>query len=204
MKDAKIFGLVVAGGQSQRMGGTDKAFLKLGNVTLVEACCGRLGRQVRSILVNSNAPPDAFTALGLEAHADFIPGYLGPLAGILTGLEWAKERWGDEAWVVSVAVDTPFFPEDLTARLFATAQDGKFPAAIASSGGRAHPVFGIWSVSLAEKLRHSLTVLHMRKVMAWTQSIPCGVAEWPSEPIDPFTNINTSHDLDLVKARQLP
>ena len=97
-------GLILAGGLGTRMGGTLKADVSLGGVTLLARAIERLEPQVAGVVVNSNAP----ITPKLPVVADATREHLGPLAGILAGLDWAREH--DATHIVSVAVDTPFFP----------------------------------------------------------------------------------------------
>ena len=84
-----IVGLVLAGGQSRRMGGADKALTMLGGQTLLERAIARARPQVSELLVNANGDPSRFERFGIPVIADRMTGFLGPLAGILTGLA----RW---------------------------------------------------------------------------------------------------------------
>jgi len=52
-------------------------------------------------------------------------------------------------------VDAPFFPDDLVARLAEAAVTPDM-ISVATSGGRAHPVFGLWPTILAGDLRKFL------------------------------------------------
>src|SRR5689334_17296489 len=103
--------LLLAGGQARRMGDGDKALKLLAGRTLLERVVARARPQVDSLVLNANGDPERFAAFALPVIADTVPGFAGPLAGILAGLEWAAAH-GDE-WVVSIATDTPFFPTNL-------------------------------------------------------------------------------------------
>ncbi|TIV21519.1 MAG: molybdenum cofactor guanylyltransferase MobA, partial [Mesorhizobium sp.] len=81
-----------------------------------------------------------------------VPGYAGPLAGILAGLEWAAKQTTCR-WLMSAASDTPFFPDDLVERLAAATRDRPGVIAVASSGGRWHPTFALWPIGLRDALR---------------------------------------------------
>src|SRR6185369_11135051 len=106
---------ILAGGRGQRMGGKDKAFIRLAGKTLLDHVASRLALQARAIVLNANGEPSRFAAFGLPVIADGISGHAGPLAGILAGLEWAAAE--DASEMVSVAIDTPFLPRDLVTRL---------------------------------------------------------------------------------------
>ena len=105
-------GLILAGGRSRRMQGQDKALLAVQGETLLAHVIHRLRPQVDALALNSNAAADTFSAYGLPVIPDRLPGFLGPLAGIHTGLLRYPEDY-----LVTVAVDLPFLPADLVTRL---------------------------------------------------------------------------------------
>ena len=144
--DPPLLGVLLAGGAARRMGGGDKCLLLLGGRPLLAHAIDRLTPQVDAMVLSANGDPDRFAAFGLPVVADPIPGSAGPLAGILGAMLWARRHRPDVRQIVSVATDTPFFPDDLVARLSAAA--GKDAIAIARSGGRDHRVFGVFPVDL--------------------------------------------------------
>ena len=173
------------------MGGKDKAFIRLAGKTLLDHVASRLALQARAIVLNANGEPSRFAAFGLPVIADGISGHAGPLAGILAGLEWASAE--DASEMVSVAIDTPFLPRDLVTRLKSACCGHDI--ACAASGGRVHPVIGLWPTRLADDLRQALTTENLHKVDAWTARHRLAIAEWPIDPYDPFFNINRPQDL---------
>jgi molybdenum cofactor guanylyltransferase len=191
----ETFGLVLAGGLARRMGGGDKALIRIGSETILQRALARLTPQVDGIVLNANGDASRFAAFGLPVVADSVPDFAGPLAGILAGLDWvAANRPGTE-WVVSVPGDCPFLPRDLVARLHAArVMDGKL-LACAHSGDWRHPVVGLWHVALREDLRRAVAVEDLRKIEVWTARHGVALADWPSEPIDPFFNVNTPEDV---------
>src|SRR5690242_6663170 len=109
----EVVGVILAGGQSRRMGGTDKAFLPLAGRPLIAHVIERLRPQVDAVVVNSNGDPARFADFGLEVIADAIGGFQGPLAGILTGMQWARRHARNARWIATAAADTPFLPRDV-------------------------------------------------------------------------------------------
>ena len=199
-----VFGMVLAGGLSRRMEGRDKSLIVVDGLPWVLRAVKRLAPQVKSVLINRKSG-DADPDFGdIPVRADVLGEYWGPLAGILSGLDWAREMGGERAWLCSVAVDAPFFPDDLVARLSAGLDPVRGVAAIAASGGRKHPVFGLWSVQVAEGLRQALVDRAERRVMAWAQALPTQIVTWPIESYDPFANINTPSELRIVCGNDLP
>lgn len=190
-----VAGVLLAGGLSRRMGGGDKTLRRLGSRTILEHVVERVRPQVEVLVVNANGDPGRFTGFGLPVAADIVPDYAGPLAGVLTGLDWAARQVPGARWVASFATDAPFVPTDLVRRLMDAVEAGGADMACAASGGRHHPVFGLWPVRLRDELRRAMLDEGIRKVDAWTARYRLAVAEWPAEPLDPFFNANRPDDL---------
>jgi molybdenum cofactor guanylyltransferase len=187
----QTLGVVLAGGLARRMGGGDKARIRVGGRTILERVINRLHPQCSGLVLNANADPSRFADFGLPVVADSVPDYAGPLAGILAGLDWAANHVSDIKWVVSVPSDCPFLPRDLVARLHQARIEAGAPLACAASGDRRHPVIALWPVNLREDLRRALTDEGVRKVDQFAARYAAGIAAWPIMPVDPFFNINT-------------
>ena len=151
--EPNICGLLLAGGQSRRMGGGDKCLMELGGRTLLRRIVATAAPQVGRLVLNTNSDPALFRDYGLPVAPDVIDGYAGPLAGVLTGLEWAAANAPHCDWVASFACDAPFAPRDLVARLMTAIARDDSDMACAASAGRDHPVFALWPVRLAAELR---------------------------------------------------
>jgi molybdopterin-guanine dinucleotide biosynthesis protein A len=186
-----ILGVILAGGLARRMGGGDKALIVLGGRTLLDRAVERLSPQVDAVVINANDDPARFGS-ALPVIPDLDDSRAGPLAGVLAGLDHAQRQGASH--IVTVAVDTPFFPRDLVARLREAATERAVPLACAKTGERTHPVFGLWPVSLAEDLRAAMGD-GMRRVDRWTASHGCAEAVFEPVPFDPFFNVNTPEDL---------
>ena len=195
-----IVGLLLAGGQSRRMGGGDKTLRLLGGRSLLERVVELLRPQVAALVLNANGDPARFAAHGLPIVADSVAGNPGPLAGVLAGLDWAAEHCADCPLVVSVPTDAPFLPADLVARMAAKLRAEAADLACAASGGQAHPVIGLWPVRLRDDLRRALVDEGIRKVDVWTGRYRLATVGFSSEPIDPFFNANRPEDLDAAAA----
>ena len=187
-------GLVLAGGLARRMGGGDKPLTHIGGVTILSRVLERLAPQCQRMVLNANGDPARFAATGLPVIADDVPGFAGPLAGILAGLDWAAAHAPDIGFVASVPGDCPFLPRDLVTRLHQTRTTSGMPLACARSGEWRHPVVGLWPVALRADLRQALTQEDMRKIELWTARHGVALADWPAEPVDPFFNVNTPED----------
>ena len=192
---SRFVGVVLAGGLARRMGGGDKGLVRLHGRPILDHVLERLRPQVDRIVINANGEPARLAGYGLPIVPDSVEGFAGPLAGVLAGMEWTARECPDADWIVTAATDTPFFPRDLVARLQQAVADEDADMACAASGGRHHPVFGLWPVALAPDLRHAMTAETIRKVDAWTARHRLAVASFPDRPHDPFFNVNRPDDV---------
>ena len=86
-----LFVLLLAGGQSRRMGGGDKNLMMLAGKPLLSHVMDRALPSGVPAMINANGDPARFSGFGLPVVADVVDGFAGPLAGILTGLETAAQ-----------------------------------------------------------------------------------------------------------------
>ena len=196
-----IVGVLLAGGQSRRMGGGDKCLRSLGRETLLGRVIARAQPQVASLILNANGDSTRFASYDLPMIADVVEGFHGPLAGVLTGMEWATTHVPEASWIATFATDAPFFPADLVARLAAAVEGAGAELACAKSNDRTHPVFGLWSISLAADLRAALVDEQVRKIDIWTARHKLIEVSFLAEPFDPFFNLNRPSD--LARAEQV-
>ncbi len=199
----KIAGVVLAGGLARRMGGGDKGLRLVAGRPILDWVIERARPQVAALCLNANGDPARLAQWGLPVVADGVPGFAGPLAGVLAGLDWAAENVVGASHVASFATDAPFLPRDLVARL-AAAIGADAELACAASGGRDHPVFGLWPVDLRHDLRRAMTEEGVRKVDLWTARYRLSRVEFPSEPVDPFFNANAPEDLAAAERLVAP
>jgi molybdopterin-guanine dinucleotide biosynthesis protein A len=196
-----VLGLVLAGGLARRMGGGDKPMTTIGGETILARALARLAPQCKLMVINANGDPSRFAFTHLPVVPDDVPGFAGPLAGILAGLDWAAKHAPGVDTVASVPGDCPFLPKNLVARLEeARSKEGK-PMACAHSGEWRHPVVALWPVALRQDLRRALVDEDLRKIEVWTARHGVALADWPAEPVDPFLNVNTPED--VARAEQL-
>lgn len=199
-----ITGLILAGGQGQRMGGVDKGLQNFHDIPLALHTLMRLGPQVAHVMINANRNLTAYESFGASVWPDATTDFAGPLSGFLVGLEHAKTPY-----VLTVPCDTPRLPLDLAERL-ATAmalENAEIAMAAApetDNKGQTHirtqPVFCLMKVELYE---HLVQFTHAggRKIDAWTGQHSTVIVPFDNPSDDPlaFTNVNTLSELQALE-----
>jgi molybdopterin-guanine dinucleotide biosynthesis protein A len=195
--------VVLAGGLSRRMGGDDKSLIMLGKRPLLAHVLGRLAAQTAEIAISANGDQARFADFGRPVLADTIEGHLGPLAGLLAGMIWARGIGSPQ--IVSAPTDCPFLPADLISRLTRASAANPDVPVLASSGGRRHPVVGLWPAALAGRLLDFLASGSKHRVTDFADACGAATAEFPmiavaGRTVDPFFNVNTPEDLAAAEA----
>jgi molybdenum cofactor guanylyltransferase len=208
LADPEVVGVLLSGGQSRRMGGGDKALRDLGGRPMLAHVIERMRGQAGQLVINANGDPERFAAFGLPVAADTVDGFVGPLAGVLAGMMWAKAHVPGARWIATVSTDAPFLPVDLVKQLRAAVTNNPTAIAIAQSADEVHPVIGLWPVLHAADLEQALRG-GVRKVLTWTDThgtvpvsfpfITLGGRTVDARKIDPFFNANHPEDLDEAR-----
>jgi len=198
MSEYNILGAILAGGQSKRMG-KDKLFLEFNNKKLIEHTIDKVKKYLKKVIIIINQDNEFFSKNNLITVKDCIEGQLGPLVGILTAMKWAKENLKKCSWIATFPCDTPFFPESIIKSFIEESEKKESLILCASSHGRKHNIFGLWSLDLYDKLKDDLINKKVRKVQDWTEKNKIKNLEFKFKDYDPFFNINTEEDLEFAK-----
>ena len=93
IRNKNVAGIILAGGLSRRMGEnkSEKKFLKK---SLIEIVVQRASKQVDFLGINSNMSLSYFKNTDIETFPDSLTGNLGPLAGVLSAIKWARKKKG--------------------------------------------------------------------------------------------------------------
>ncbi len=191
---SKVTGVILAGGLSRRFGEGDKFLNKLTGRPLLNWVVERVSPQVDELILTTTAASGQMDGYNLPVVADVITGYAGPLAGILTGMEWVIAN-GSGEWIATFPADAPFIPTDMIKKLMDRATRDKAEIVCAASDGRIHPVCGLWQISLAGQLRQAMEQEKMRKADLWTERYNLSIVDFSTNPYDPFFNINRPVDM---------
>jgi molybdopterin-guanine dinucleotide biosynthesis protein A len=189
-----VTGLVLAGGLGRRMGGLDKGLVTLAGRPMIEHVLAALRPQVREVWINANRNHDRYAAYGHPLVEDGVPGFAGPLAGVLGGLQRV-----DSGFLLTVPCDAPLLAPDLAERLHAACLAYGADVAVASDGQRRQPVFLLLRAGLAPALSAWLDD-GGRKVDDWLRQQRAVEVPFADEP-DTFVNLNDPAECAHVEAR---
>lgn len=187
----KVAALILAGGSARRMGGQDKPLLEIGGVPMLASIVATLRADGHVIAISANGDPAQFAAFTAPVLPDGAFRGEGPLAGVLTGLDWAAPL-GVKA-LLTVPGDTPFVPRGLAATLDP-------PPACAATDGRAHHLVALWPVACRADLRRMLSAPGPRDIARFAVGIGMRRVDFAVAKWDPFLNVNTPEDLAAARA----
>jgi molybdopterin-guanine dinucleotide biosynthesis protein A len=205
-----LVGVVLAGGEGRRMGpGLLKPLRKLGGRPMVAHVVERLRPQVMDLVVVANDPLPGLRALkvsvipdppDVQRAAQRDGRRLGPLAGILAGMEWAREHHPHAGWILTAPADVPFLPLDLTVRLCGLMHVPEPDVLMVRHGRRLEHTLAVWSVKLAADLRRAVLEEGVRRVEEFARRYVLSELAWPGGAT-PFLNVNTPAELSAAAHR---
>jgi molybdopterin-guanine dinucleotide biosynthesis protein A len=202
----RLAAVILAGGRGDRLGGVDKARLKVGGERLIDRVAESLSRQATTILVASGTPESRQGTLPADAIAvgDIAADFGGPLAGIAAAVAWLQANPSPPQFLLSVAVDTPFFPTDFAAAALQALSD-ECDAAIASYDGQPYPTNAVWRLSAIATLPARVSAGTAPKGPKFLlEELTASHVDWfPQHKENPFANVNTLKDLLILNGRAL-
>src|SRR5699024_4008935 len=189
-----LCGVILAGGQSSRMG-TTKSLLRLNNKTVIEHIAETLCTCTDTCIFVANKPWQ-YTFLGLPIYRDRYVGK-GPLAGLETALFHVEA----DVFVVA-ACDMPFIHTSIYHCLLQQRAD--YDAVIPVYNGQIHPLAGIYKKEVLPVIKKMLDA-DERKVKSLFDHVHVKyVATFPGIPEEVlykhFFNMNTPAQYEEAKS----
>ncbi len=182
----RVAAVVLAGGQGRRMGGADKGLVDYRGRPLVEWVLDAVAPQVGEVVISANRNLEHYAAYGHRVLADTLPGFPGPLAGVLAALDAVSAEW-----LLVVPCDTPHLPKDLALRLLGAAQLEHVPLAVAADAARLHH-----SCFLVRTDQHAALAAYLargeRAVRHWQAGLASTAVHFDAAA---FANLNRPDDL---------
>ena len=195
MNRQDITGVVLAGGRATRWDGRDKGLIQVSGRPMISHVLDALAPQVERIIINANRNLDEYRAFGLPVVTDASRDFLGPLAGIASGMAAARTEW-----VAITPCDSPLLAADCVGRLVSACEhDERADIAVAHDGDRIQPVFALIRRALLDDLDAFLES-GGRKIDRWYGQQRMQLVDFSDNP-DNFLNINRREDRDMLEAR---
>jgi len=199
MIENNILGVVLAGGKSQRFG-SDKTSVKFGDKSLIEHTVAKIENNFKEILIVSNSNKNVFKKNNIFLTKDIIDGYLGPLVGVLSAMDWIQKNNKNYKWIATFPCDTPLFDQSVIEKIISYTNKTNKKLCFLKNNNKRHNIFGLWAIELKDTLLKDIEK-GFRKVEDWANKIGCEIIEINSENNYNFLNINTKEDLEEAKKK---
>jgi len=195
----KPAGVILAGGQSRRMGVDRKALLELKGRPLLEHVIERLSPQLDPLMLSCESQTDEFDSFGLPVVPDLLPRHRGPLTGLYSALQVLADK-GQDNGLVLCPCDAPFIPDDLVQVLIGADRGDSPPVVVVSYQGVLQPTFSLWHNHHLPFIREAVVKRGRGGLKHMLSLLPHTVVEWASTEPSPFFNINTPEELETAAA----
>jgi molybdopterin-guanine dinucleotide biosynthesis protein A len=191
-----VYALILAGGSGERLGGVDKAQLRLGETTCLKRAIKNVESQSCSIAVSRAEGAQIDLPPSIACVPDTFNPQIGPLGGIYAGAQWVKtvQKSEEEAYLLVAPVDTPSFPRDFVERAVPLLSDHQ--VVLGRYGDDIYPVCGIWNLSVALGIEAFAKESQNYAIRRFLDKFDVGYVDYAQiSPHDPFKNINKISDL---------
>lgn len=183
-------GAILAGGESRRMGGVDKATLLLRGARLVDRAFERLSPQVDVVVISGG---NGYDLDDVTVVPDRPGGLRGPAAGVLSVNAWVRAHHPAAHGFFTVPVDGPCLPADLVERL------GGPVSAIAEDDTGRHPTFAYWTCDALDAAARQIDRTQSASLKRLAEIVGARTVVWPGGAS--FININDRRDLEIRNRR---
>jgi molybdopterin-guanine dinucleotide biosynthesis protein A len=190
MTEDNILAAVLAGGKSRRFG-SNKSEIMLKGKKLIDHTLEKLETKFKKIIIISNN----LNFKNYTTIKDCIDGQLGPLAGVLSAMKWAKINNSKFNWIATFPCDTPFFNISIIEKFKKESKKKDNKLYFVKVKNKLHNIFGLWSMELIDQLEKDLVINEERKVENWANKVGVKTINIENEKYDTFFNINTKEDL---------
>ena len=186
---------ILAGGKNSRYGGLNKAFIKVGEVSIIDRNIEVLKPIFPRISIITNHP-EQFVDYQNYAMASDYYNEIGPLAGIHSALKNAES----EAVFIS-SCDMPFLDKVLINMLLDEAIGEGVDAIIPRVDGKIEPLFALYYRHILDQLENHIEESESRSIRSFLKIINTVYVDFEDGEITrkAFVNINRPEDLSLLE-----
>ena len=191
IKKNKISGILLSGGKNSRMG-TNKAFLEIEGVRLIERTLDIYRQLFSEIIVVTNEPLAYLEFADASVVTDIYKGK-GPLGGIYTGLFYAGNQYA-----FACPCDMPFLRKDFIEYLIG--QSGKQDIIVPELHEGYQPLHAIYSRSCLPNIKRLLMMDKLKITGFYRDMHVLSIGEEIIRPFNSdgrlFRNLNTPADIN--------
>ncbi len=185
-----ITAVILAGGQAARMDHRDKGLVVFKGKPLIGHVLDTVQAQVAHVFISANRNLKTYQAFA-EVVTDSLPGFQGPLAGVLSALNKTTTKY-----LLVVPCDGPFIDVRLIDRLLACMQQSNTDICVATDGKKMHPTFALIDAKLKDNLNDFLTQGHS-KMGLWIKNNHAQEVDF-SDCKELFVNLNSAKDFNTA------
>jgi len=190
MKDkTKVGGVILAGGQSMRMGKQDKGLIRLNNRPLVCYSLEAMEKVADKTIISANRNLSMYRELCTLVLTDKDTSFNGPLSGILVALEYFTEY----PVILVAPCDCPLIGSYQLKKIMEMREKHDVEVAVATNGLGVHPLFLALKTSLKNSLENFLGEGN-RKVVSWLNLHTMVKVDFTGQE-ESFYNVNSPDDL---------
>lgn len=196
----KISAILLAGGQSKRMG-KDKAFLKLNGKTFLRIIAEKLSEYCDQIIVSGNKDKEEYLSYldGIKSQIDFVRD-IHPYAGPLNGIISCREKIKNDLVFISTC-DTPLLNKEIIP--FLCKKIDGFDAVIPVTSGKKQFLNTIYKKSAIET-GEKLYQEGVRSLHRWVSNLKIlEISEKEIKQVDKnlfsYWSINRPEDYERIK-----
>jgi molybdenum cofactor guanylyltransferase len=184
----QITGIILAGGQSTRMG-TDKAMLQIDGKTLLERAIEICSPVCHEIIISSNN--SGHETFGYQVVPDEIKN-CGPISGIYSCLQKSKNNWN-----FIISVDSAFVTEDFVQ--FLISETGEFDAVVPIHENGKEPLVALYHKNCLSVIQERIERkdYKMQNLLSVLNTKFTNVDSWVKKYPAIFKNLNRTEDFIL-------
>ncbi|OQX62204.1 MAG: hypothetical protein B5M56_07160 [Desulfococcus sp. 4484_241] len=191
-----VTGVILAGGESRRFGGVNKAFQRLGGVTMMDRVYAAVKSVCGKVVIVTNSPLDYLRWDAALVTDKF--GFRGSLVGIHAGLAVAE---GDYAFVT--ACDTPFLKKGVIEMVTGSIDDS-IDIVVPEKGKWVEPLCAVYSKRCLKVIEEQLGRGELVIKSIYGKLRVKKISEKQIRTVDPclvsFVNVNTKQELETAES----
>ncbi len=207
--------VILAGGGGKRLGGVIKANLKIDGINLFDRVAKNVGDiegphilSIGDMEKQKFSVPQKWVLLN-DLNNNPNDNIKGPLAGIAAGVDYVLRHAKNTDYLLTVAVDSPFFPDFFLTKALETIKNNK-DVVVASYGGQIYPTNALWRLQAIDELPRDLKNLAkygikglLRKIRVEEMAMDEYFKENPCQNLNNVADIADINDRARFMALQL-